>query len=84
MDTSILPCTVSQLKPIVPGHLAEETAPAKCPNPLEINGERAYIISVSEVMSLGGSLEYLVDWEGYDSEGQSWLKAKDNLSPLLI
>lgn len=70
---------VSLLKPVTLGPLDEP------PAPLNIEGEPAYIIKdILRSRRRAGHLEYLVDWEGYGPEEQSWVQAKDIFYPLLI
>lgn len=62
----------------------DKTHTAIPPEPLEIDREPAYITrNILKSQHRAGGMEYLVDWEGYGPEEQSWVKTKDILDPLL-
>ncbi|KAI4902871.1 hypothetical protein NFI96_000375 [Prochilodus magdalenae] len=76
---------VSLLKPVVSGPL-DEGLPTATPPPLAI-AEGAPVYAVHRLLDSrrrGGVLQYLVDWEGYGPEEQTWVPAADVLDPALI
>ncbi|KAK1805424.1 hypothetical protein P4O66_019740, partial [Electrophorus voltai] len=53
--------------------------------PVEINGEPAY--AVHELLNFqrrNGTIQYLIDWEGYGPEEQSWVPEADILDVFLL
>lgn len=54
------------------------------PPPLIIGGEEGYWVQeILDSRRWGGTLQYLMEWEGYGPEGRSWVDAKDILDPSL-
>uniref|UniRef100_A0A8C2FDM1 Uncharacterized protein n=1 Tax=Cyprinus carpio TaxID=7962 RepID=A0A8C2FDM1_CYPCA len=77
---------VSLLKPAVaPGEEGEGRSREQSPQPVQIETEETY--QVRELLNSrrrGRILQYLVDWEGYGPEEQSWVNADNILDPNLI
>ncbi len=74
---------VSLLKPV----LSSPFIPAGRPPtpPRIIGGQSAYTVHrILDSHWVRGSLQYLVDWEGYGPEERSWVPARDILDPKLI
>ncbi|KAL0172966.1 hypothetical protein M9458_033277, partial [Cirrhinus mrigala] len=74
---------VSLLKPFYPSATETPGAEAEPPPPSEVLDQPS-IYTVHEILDLrrrGGHLEYLVDWEGYGPEKQSWVPRDDILNP---
>ncbi|KAI4902358.1 hypothetical protein NFI96_006631, partial [Prochilodus magdalenae] len=76
---------VSLLKPVVPGPL-DELSPADTP-PLSVMVEGTPVYAVRRLLDSrrrGWTLQYLVDWDGYGPEEQSWVPTTDVLDPALV
>ncbi|KAI4898249.1 hypothetical protein NFI96_030537 [Prochilodus magdalenae] len=76
---------VSLLKPVVPGPL-DELSPSDTPPPsVMVEGTPVYAVRrLLDSRRRGGTLQYLVDWDGYGPEEQSWVPATDVLDPALV
>ncbi|KAK3572555.1 hypothetical protein QTP86_000442 [Hemibagrus guttatus] len=78
---------VSLLKPHHPSVLPS-TEPGKAeepPFPLIVDDGAAYLVKdILDSRLRGDRLEYLVDWEGYGPEEQSWIPRNDILDPSLL
>ncbi|XP_057195266.1 bolA-like protein 1 isoform X1 [Triplophysa rosa] len=54
------------------------------PPPLDISQQIYRVESILDSRRRGGRLEYLVDWDGYGPEEQSWVALDDILDPTLL
>lgn len=68
---------VSQLKPVIPGPLQDSQLQQTPLALLEMEGALAYRVR-------GSHLQYLVNWEGYGPEENSWVPGRDILNRSLI
>ncbi|KAI4883279.1 hypothetical protein NFI96_028837 [Prochilodus magdalenae] len=76
---------VSLLKPVVPGPLDEVSPETTPPAPIDVGGTPVYAVRrLLDSRRRGGTLQYLLDWEGYGPEERSWVLAADVLDPALV
>lgn len=76
---------VSLLKPVHYSPIHPLTESRDVPTQMEVDGEPAYSVrTLLDSRRHGKRMEYLVDWEGYGPEEQSWVAAHDIFDPTLI
>ncbi|KAK1787471.1 hypothetical protein P4O66_002946 [Electrophorus voltai] len=76
---------VSLLKPVHYSPVSAATTPINPPAPVEIDKEPAHAVhALLDSRRRNGTLQYLVDWEGYGPEEQSWVPRADVLDPSLV
>lgn len=74
---------ISRVKPVHVSTLVPSAEPP--PPPRFVNGEPVYTVKcLLMVRQRAKGLQYLVHWEGYGPEEQSWVSSKDILDPKLI
>ncbi len=75
---------VSVLKPCS-SLTPDQHEPDEPPPPEILDQPSVYQVrNIMESRRWGGRLEYLVDWEGYEPEEQSWVARDDILDPILL
>ncbi|KAI2645361.1 Transposon Ty3-G Gag-Pol polyprotein [Labeo rohita] len=76
---------VSLLKPFSPSTTDTPGAEAEPPPPEVLDQPSIYMVhELLDSRRRGGHLEYLIDWEGYGPEEQSWVPRDDVLDPTLL
>ncbi|XP_049329610.1 uncharacterized protein LOC125795048 [Astyanax mexicanus] len=76
---------VSLLKPVISGPLDEATPGETPPPPVTVDGSTMYVVrQLLDSRRRGGTLQYLVDWEGYGPEERSWIPASHMSDPGLV
>ncbi|KAK1785122.1 hypothetical protein P4O66_018537, partial [Electrophorus voltai] len=76
---------VSLLKPVRYSPVSAATTLINPPVPVDIDGEPAYVIrALLDSQRCDGTLQYLIDWEGYGPGEQSWVPRADVLDPPLL
>ncbi|KAK1784236.1 hypothetical protein P4O66_020000 [Electrophorus voltai] len=76
---------VPLLKPVHYSPLSAAMTPITPPAPVEIDSEPAYAIPVLlDSQRHNRTLQYLINWEGYGPEEQSWVPIVDVLDPSML